>query len=149
MNPLMKWPFQHDVLPNIKTFWQDFGLDSQDFLNRMMNTGTTIPAANIKETDQAYEIELAVPGISKEDLKIQLDQRKLTVSHEQKSDKTEKDKNFTRQEYSFSSFKRVFSLPEDANQDAIAASYENGVLHLTLPRVEAKTQTQGRQIEIA
>ncbi|MEZ0370608.1 MAG: Hsp20/alpha crystallin family protein [Candidatus Sericytochromatia bacterium] len=148
MSNLIKWPFSNDVFPSVKNLLEDFWVDTPEFFNRMVNTGTTLPAANIKETDKAYEIDLAVPGLKKEDLKISLDHNRLMVSSEQKSEKEEKAKDYTRREYSFSSFKRSFVLPEDVNQDAVGATYVDGVLHLSVPKQEAKAVKEAREIAI-
>ncbi|PKL75478.1 MAG: hypothetical protein CVV27_15185 [Candidatus Melainabacteria bacterium HGW-Melainabacteria-1] len=148
MTNLIKWPFGNDLFPSVKNLFEDFRLDSPDFVNRMMHTGTTLPAANVKESDTAYEIELAVPGLKKEDLKISLDKHQLTVSSEQKAEKEEKEQNYTRREYSFSSFKRSFALPDNVNADAVDATFVDGVLHLSVPKLELAPGQEARQIDI-
>lgn len=148
MSNLIKWPFGNDIFPSVKNLLNEFWMDTPEFFNRMINTGTTLPAANFKENDQTYEIELAVPGMSKEDLKIGLENNRLTVSAEKKAEKEEKEKDYTRREFSFSSFSRSFSLPENVNQDAVNASYADGVLHLSVPKLAEVKAPAAREIAI-
>jgi len=95
-----------------------------------------IPSVNITENKDEYNVSLAVPGMKKEDFKIDVNGNMLTISCEKDETKEEKDKKFTRKEYNYSSFSRNFSIPDDVKQDAIDAHYENGVLNIKLPRKE-------------
>ncbi len=92
------------------------------------------PAVNVAEDEKKFEIEFAAPGLQKEDFKIKVDKGMLTVSAERKEEKEEKKKNYTRQEYSYNSFSRSFTLPENAKEDDIKAYYENGVLKLDIAK---------------
>lgn len=118
--------------------------------NRFKNF-RSLPAVNIEEHEDKYSLELAAPGKSKKDFNIELDNDLLTISSETKEDnKTEdKERNFTRREFSYESFKRSFTLPESVDTSKIRANYKNGVLILELPkREEAKTQPK-RMIDIS
>lgn len=97
------------------------------------NRFVTIPPVNITENKGAYLVTLAVPGMKKDDFKIDVDGNMLTISSEKEERKDEGDKKYTRQEYSYSSFSRSFSLPEEVNKEKIDARYDNGILTLTLP----------------
>ncbi|MBC6368707.1 Hsp20/alpha crystallin family protein [Algoriphagus sp. AK58] len=100
------------------------------------------PAVDIAEDEKAYEIHVAVPGVKKSDFKITLLDGKLTISGERKQEEKKDGKNFHTVETQYGSFSRSFFLPEDVVADQIGASYENGVLQLTLPKREKKiTQT--------
>lgn len=113
--------------------------------------GTSIPAVNIHENDDMFEVHVAAPGKTKEDFKIELDNDVLTISSEERNEEETKDKKgrFTRKEFSYSNFKRAFSLPETVDSEKISASYNNGVLEISLPKKEeAKVQAK-RMIEIA
>lgn len=110
--------------------------------------GSTIPSANIKETNENFQIELAVPGLKKEDIKIDLDQDVLTISSEQKEEKTEEKDNYTRREFNYSSFKRSFYLPEIADTDKISAEYKDGVLNILIPKKESAIKKPQKRIEI-
>lgn len=113
--------------------------------------GTSIPAVNIKESDDSFRVEVAAPGKAKEDFNIELDNDVLTISSENKNEQETASENgrFTRREFSYSTFKRAFSLPESVDSAKISASYNNGVLEIALPKKEeAKVQAK-RMIEIA
>lgn len=113
--------------------------------------GTSIPAVNIQESDDNFMVEVAAPGKTKNDFNIELDNDILTISSEEKMDNITSEKNgrYTRKEFSYSNFKRAFSLPETVDNEKIAASYENGVLVINLPKKEeAKVQAK-RMIEIS
>ena len=106
-----------------------------------------VPAVNISETDEHYHIELAVPGLSKEDFKINLDENVLSISAEKKEESQEEKKNYSRKEYSYTSFVCSFNLPDSVDQSSIEAAYQNGVLKIDVAkREEAKHQT--REISI-
>lgn len=114
--------------------WEDFFNNDLFDLPAMASRGATVPAVNINETDKEFELELAAPGLKKNDFKVNIDRNVLTVSTEKKEEKEEKDKNFTRKEFSYHSFSRSFTLPESVNQEKIDAKYNDGVLKLVLPK---------------
>jgi HSP20 family protein len=100
-----------------------------------------LPAANIKETDKNYEIDLAVPGMQKNDIKMELDDHILNVSAEKKEEESDQEKNsFVRREYKYTSFNRSFSLPKDINEDNIKCNYQDGVLKITIDKKEPETK---------
>ncbi|MGZ5190238.1 MAG: Hsp20/alpha crystallin family protein [Flavisolibacter sp.] len=110
---------------------------------------TTLPAVNVSEDKNNYFLSLAAPGLIKEDFNVDIEGNMLTISSEKEENKEVKDEKFTRKEYSFSSFSRSFSLPEDVKQDAIDANYENGVLKIKLPRKEeAKQITASKKVTV-
>ncbi|MCU0447397.1 MAG: Hsp20/alpha crystallin family protein [Microscillaceae bacterium] len=123
--------------------WLDFNWMS-DFFKK-----EGVPAVNVKETDQNFEIEVAAPGLNKADFKVSLENRVLTISAEKTSEKNEKTEDFTHQEFSFNSFKRSFALPENINEEAIQATYEHGILKLVLGKKEIKTFSHKKEISIA
>lgn len=105
---------------------------------------------NIKETENNFLVELMAPGLKKEDFNVELNNDLLTISSEVKTEKTEGEEGkFTRKEFNFSSFKRSFTLPETVNQEAITASYDNGILKLTLPKKEEALPKEKRLIDIS
>ena len=124
--------------PSMPSVFEDFfkpwsqWFDDGGLTNRRMN----IPAVNIKENGNHYTVTLAAPGLKKDDFKIDVEGNMLTISSEKEENKEEKDEKFTRKEYSYSSFSRSFTLPEDVKQEAIDAHYENGELKIMLPRRE-------------
>lgn len=110
--------------------WNDWFEGS--FSGRVMN----VPAANITEQKDDYQVTLAAPGLKKEDFNIDIDGNMLTISSEKEEKKEEKEARYTRKEYSYSSFERSFTLPDEVNKEKIEARYENGLLKLVLPKKE-------------
>ncbi len=108
----------------------------------------TQPSVNIKETEDNFDIEVAAPGLTKEQFNIDVEDNVLTISAEQKSENEDSNDNYTRREFSYSSFKRSFNLPDTIQDDAIEAKYEDGVLRLTLPKKEEAKPQPPRRIEI-
>lgn len=122
----------------------------KDLMGGTQYVQKAVPPVNIKETEQEFTIELIAPGLKKEDFNIELDNDLLTVSSEIKSEKTEQEEGkFTRREFSFSSFKRSFSLPETVKEEGINASYQNGILAITLPKKEEALPKAKRLVEIS
>ena len=120
-------------------------------LTNFSDTNTTIPAVNIKETADNYEVEVAAPGMSKKDFKVQLEGNALTIGSEKTSEKEEKDDvRFTTREFSYQSFSRTFNLQKEVvDTEKIQAKYEDGVLRLLIPKKEHVRQNQPRLIEIS
>jgi len=111
--------------------WNEW-IDNGVFAGRMMK----MPAVNISEHKNEYHLSLAAPGLKKDDFRIDVDGNMLTISCEKEDKKEENDKKFTRKEYSYSSFSRSFTLPEEINVEKIEAQYNEGVLQVKLPRKE-------------
>jgi len=118
--------------------------NSFSFLGRQLR----IPAVNITENKDEYNVSLAVPGMKKDDFKIDVDGNMLTISCEKDEKKEEKDKRYTRKEYSYSSFSRSFTLPDEVNREKIDAKYEDGLLKLSLPRKEEVKKFAAKQIAV-
>jgi len=120
-------------------------------LNNNSNTGTSIPAVNIRETNDHFEVEVAAPGMKKEDFKVELDGNMLTIRSERKNEETVNEgERYSRREFSYQSFERSFQLPKDVvDIEQIRARYENGLLMLTIPKKEEAKQKPPRMIEIA
>lgn len=131
-------------------FGRIFENDMFDGSNRNYSTtNTTLPAVNIKEDKDGFEVEMSAPGLKKADFRIELDQRLLTISSEKKiKNETKKGQRFTRREFSYQSFSRSFQLPETVEAEKIAARYENGILTLSIPKKEAAKPKPLKQIEI-
>lgn len=114
------------------------------FLDRMV---TRVPAANISETADHYHVELAAPGLKKEDFKLSLERNVLSISAEQRMEDKREEKSYAKREYSYNSFVRSFTLPESADENGIQATYNDGVLAISIPKRE-EAKTISRQIEI-
>lgn len=120
-----------------------------DFFNNDPVVNSTVPSVNVIESNDNFRIEVAAPGLKKEDFKIELDNQLLKISSErQHEDESRKDEKILRREFSYCSFKRTFSLPETVQAERIEAKHENGILTVVIPkRDEAKVQPV-KQIEI-
>ncbi|MFI5156045.1 MAG: Hsp20/alpha crystallin family protein [Chitinophagales bacterium] len=120
-------------------------------LTNYSETNTTIPAVNIKETPDNYEVEVAAPGMSKNDFTIQLEDNMLTISSEKDMVREQDvDARFTAREFSYQSFSRTFTLHKDVvDTEKIQATYENGLLHLVIPKKEEARQKGPKRIEIS
>lgn len=114
-------------------------------------TNTTLPAVNVIESENDYQIEVAAPGMKKEDFKIDLDNNQLTISSEKKSEKKDEKKgSYTRREFSYQSFQRTFTIPErKVDGDKISAKYCDGVLCINLPKKEEAKPKPAREIKIS
>jgi HSP20 family protein len=106
-----------------------------------------IPAVNVCETDMEYQIEMAAPGLRKEDFKLSLDRNLLNISVEKKDEHIENNKQYNKREYNYSSFVRTFALPDSADDAHINAEYHDGVLKINVAKKE-EAKTASRQIEI-
>ena len=120
-----------------------------DFLPK---TNCTAPAINVKESDKAYIVELAAPGMKKEDFNVHInDEGNLVVKMESKAEKKDEDKNtrYLRREFSYSKYEQTLILPDDVKRDAISAKVEHGVLTVELPKIVEEKVKVSRQIDIA
>lgn len=109
-----------------------------------------LPAVNVIEEVGSFTIELAAPGLHKEDFRITVEEDKLLVSVEVKQDSEQSDEQYTRREFNYQSFRRSFFLPEQVRREEIEALYENGVLNIHLPTMEAQeTGDQVKRIEVS
>lgn len=144
---------RNDPFPRMTSLFDDFfANDGRNWgINNFSATNTTLPAVNIKETGEAFEVEMAAPGMNKDDFRIELDGNQLTISSEKHTEDEQKEGDrYTRREFSYQSFQRVFQLPKDVvDSDKIGARYENGVLHLVIPKKEEARQRPPRMIQVA
>jgi len=129
-------------------FWNNELMD-WDYSN-FSSTNTSLPAVNVHETDNDFIIELAAPGMSKKDFKISFNNNILSISSEIKTNKDETKGNYTRREFSYQSFKRSFTVPENmVNGDKITAKYNDGILNVILPKREEMKPQPEREIKIS
>ncbi|HEX8018610.1 Hsp20/alpha crystallin family protein [Mucilaginibacter sp.] len=131
------------LMPGFNDVFDSFFNDT--FFNDRLTS--RVPAANISETEDHYHVELAAPGLKKEDFKLNLDRNVLNVSVEQQSENNGNQKNYSKREYSYSSWVRSFTLPESANAESIEAAYTDGVLKIDIAKRE-EAKIVRRQIEI-
>lgn len=142
------------MLPTLRTSsWPNLVEEffNNDIFPRLFESETkrSLPAVNIIEGKDDYKIELAAPGLNKEDIKINLDNNVLTVSSE-KEEKMESNENkVMRKEFSYYSFTRSFTLPDTANADKISANHKDGVLHIMIPKRDEAKVKPSRDIRIS
>ncbi|MGA2406804.1 MAG: Hsp20/alpha crystallin family protein [Bacteroidales bacterium] len=120
-----------------------------DFFPVLSNRTSSMPAVNIREDEKNYILDLAIPGIDKKDLKIDMNEDVLTISSEIKNESEESKDGYKRKEFSYSSFCRSFYIPENVNRDKIDANYKDGVLSVELPKQEEEKNKITRKIEIS
>ncbi len=132
----------------VPTYWDDFFNDNFFSNYNPSACGGASPAVNVVEESKEYRIEVAVPGLSRDDFRIDLQDENLTISSEQQEGKDDNKPNYTRREFSYSSFKRSFQLPDTIDQDSIKASHKDGILTIQLPKKEEMVEKAPKQIEI-
>ena len=137
-------------LPTLSNWLDDiFNRDLPSVFTSNFNTGITLPRVNIKENADTFIVEMAVPGLKKSDFHIDIDNQVLSISTETKEENQQKEENYTRREFGYSSFKRTFTLPESVNDKKINASYNEGILSIYLPKKEEAKQKPARTIKIS
>ena len=122
----------------------------------LAKTGVTAPAINVIENDKDYKVEMAAPGMTKDDFKVNVDENNnLTICMEKKEEKKEekKDKKYLRREFSYSKFQQTILLPENVEKDKISAKVEHGILSIEIPKMKEeekqKTSKYNPQIQIS
>ncbi len=119
------------------------------FQDGFKNKAMTMPRVNITDEKDNYALSVAAPGLHKSDFKIDVDGNMLTISAQKEENKENKEDNFTRREYNYSSFSRSFTLPEEVVQDKIEATYDGGVLKLKLPKTEKAIKSSQKSIPVS
>ncbi len=130
----------------LSELFEDF---DRNFFFRNNEFKGLVPAVNIRENEEGFNLELAAPGMKKEDFKIRLNNNVLTISSETKVEKEEKDDKITRREFAYGSFSRSFTLPKSIDIDKIKADYQHGILNLMMPKREDAKMLIDREIAIA
>jgi len=131
------------LMPGVNDIFESIFNDTF-FSDRMV---TRVPAVNISESADHFHIELAAPGLKKQDFKISVDDNQLNISVEQQTENKESNRKYNKREYSYSSFVRSFTLPELADHSRIEAAYEDGVLKIDVAKKE-EAKSISRQIEL-
>ncbi|MCR8560785.1 Hsp20/alpha crystallin family protein [Mucilaginibacter sp. BJC16-A38] len=132
--------------PSLRSMMEDFW-STDRFFDKPFN-GELLPAVNIRETKNHYKLDVSVPGFKKDDFKITTEDGLLTISAETSNEQNEEKENYTRREFSSSSFTRTFHLPENVEEDNISANYQNGLLEIELKK-SGKSSTAKKEIKVA
>ncbi|MBS2100864.1 Hsp20/alpha crystallin family protein [Carboxylicivirga linearis] len=134
--------------PTLFPAWTDNFFSSPMWPNEESYVGLSIPAVNVKETIDEFDIEMAVPGMEKTDFKLDIDHNVLTISSEKILKKEDDNEKFTRREFSYTSFNRSFTLPTSVDEEAIKATYKEGILIINIPKKEEAKEKGPKHIEI-
>jgi len=124
-------------------------LFDDDFFPVLSQRNTSMPAVNIKEDEGKFTLDLAIPGINKKDLKIDINEDVITIASESKEENEKKSEDFRRREFSYQAFCRSFYLPENVNKDKIEAAYKDGILTVVLPKEIEEKAKISREIKIS
>ena len=139
---LIKWQHRNPLSDMVNNLFDN---DLGDFFGKRFSD----PAANIIETTEAFLLDIAAPGLNKDDFKINLENNILTISAEFNDQKREEEKNYTRKEFYYGSFSRAFTLPKTIDLDAIKADYVEGILKVTLPKKQEARVEMKKEIKIS
>jgi HSP20 family protein len=138
--------------PSVDSFFDDFSpRDLMNWTNQSLATmGTNLPSVNLKETDKKIEIEMAAPGLKKQDFKVEVENNLLSISSEKQEEREETSKvdNYYKKEFNYQSFRRSFSLPDYADENKISADYKDGILHVEIDKKEGAKQRIAKTIAI-
>lgn len=118
---------------------------ARDFFSNERST----PAVNVSEDENKFTIEVAAPGLDKKDFKVNVENNVLTISSEKEDKKEDEGKNYMRREFSYTSFNRSFTLPDNVDDDKIKATHKDGVLNVEVPKSEEAKSKPGREIKIS
>lgn len=132
--------------PLMSSLMEDFW-STDDFFEKPFFTAELLPAVNIRETKSHYKLDVSAPGFKKDDFKITTEDGLLTISAETSDEKNEEKANYTRKEFSSSSFTRIFNLPENVEEDHISANYNNGLLEIELKK-SGKALTAKKEVKV-
>ncbi|MFD2532919.1 Hsp20/alpha crystallin family protein [Gracilimonas halophila] len=130
--------------PNVDLHSKNFSDVLDEFFNESLNyhRDSFMPSVDISETETEFEVSVALPGMNKEDINVDLDNGRLSISGERKLEQEEEGKNYHRVESKFGSFNRSFQLPDSIDEESIEAKYENGILNITIAKREEKVKKQ-------
>ncbi len=140
---------EQEPVRNFPDLLEDFfGGSVMDRFNAL-SSGSSVPSVNIKDNKDNYTIELAAPGLKKDDFDVEVEDGTLIISSEKKDENEEKDENYTRREFSYHSFQRAFDLPDSVKPEEISAEYNDGVLNIQVPKKEEAKEQGRKKIEIS
>jgi len=141
--------FKRPRLPWYDSMFTDLLGTDRLLTNDLFLENKWVPAMNVKETDDHFELEIAAPGFNKKDFDVSIDNGLLTIQAENKEEMEKKEDDYTRKEFNYTSFYRSFTLPENVNEDEmIDATYKRGILKLVLNKLHVDESTPKRVIEV-
>jgi HSP20 family protein len=142
--------------PTLFSDWLNPAMLTSDFIDldsespfSALRLGINVPSANVKETAKEYLVELAAPGLERKDFKVEIADHTLNISSEKREERKEEKNGYSRKEYSYDSFSRAFSLPDNVIEAKIDAKYQNGILRIVLPKKEVSVTKASREIAVS
>ncbi|MEQ8924928.1 MAG: Hsp20/alpha crystallin family protein [Fulvivirga sp.] len=144
----MKTIKKQAVLPSVSTLFNDFFENDRMMNLDWANGWTKMPSANVLEDEKEFKIELAAPGMKKNDFKVDIINNQLTISSELTDDKEINEENYTRKEFNYNSFSRTFILPDTVDISKIEATYKDGILRLDLPKKPELAKSYKKEIAV-
>ncbi len=143
-------------LPTLFSDWLNPAMLASDFMDMdleapfsALRLGMNVPSANVTESPKEYLVELAAPGLVRKDFKVEVKDHLLTVSSEKKEEKKEEREGYTKKEFSYNSFSRSFSLPENVKEGNIDAKYQDGILKISIPKKDVTVSKPSREISVS
>lgn len=146
MNSLIR---RNGFIPSNSSFFDDFMKRDLMSWDNWSNLGSSLPKVNIMETNDEFKVEMAAPGMNKNDFHVELDNDMLTIHAELSSENKDENTSFTKREFSYQSFKRSFYLPNMVEADKIKARYKDGILSLEIPKKEEAKRKPVKSISIS
>jgi HSP20 family protein len=143
---LIRWRDPVDVMPSFQSLVDTFF--GRDFPGSSFENYGSVPAVNVKETENNFALEVAVPGMSKENFDVHVDNNVMTISGKKEEKKEDKNDKWNRREFSYTSFERSFQLPDVADAEKIEAHYQDGILNITVPKKEMTKVKASKTISI-
>lgn len=137
-------------LPSLPSWFDEFLGNSfgNEFVSNF-NTGLTLPAVNVLDSDNEFIVEMAVPGLNKSDFDINIDNSLLSIGVHREAKQDERIENYTIREFGYSSFKRTFTIPKSVDIDKISATYNDGIMKVLLPKREEAKKKPIKNIKIS
>ena len=150
MSPI-KWRNRKADSPrtNLAQWAEGFFNEDAGLFNRRWANEEWLPAVNVQETDSSFDLEVAAPGMKKEDFMLEVNKGVLSIRAEQQSESEDKTEHYTRKEFDYRSFNRSFWLPENVDVDSIKANYKDGILEISVPKTEIEATEPSKIIKIA
>lgn len=142
----MKTLVKTNQFPSLRSVMEDFW-NVESFFNKPMFNGTLFPAVNVRDLKDGYQLEVSAPGFKKEDFNLTIENGILTISADNVEESEEEKEDYTRKEFSRSSFQRSFTLPDNIDDGKIKASYEDGLLHISLKKSD-KALKEAKRVKI-
>jgi len=149
---IVKWKNRNELLPafNMPDWAVNFFKDDDFFDKRWLPAfEMTTPSVNVKETKEAYKLEVAAPGMKKDDFRVEVRDGHLLISAETKTETEDKAENYTRKEFNYQSFSRSFWLPENVKADLVKANYMDGILRIEVPKVKVDKEEPAKVVKVS